>query len=109
MLHKFLLEATRITAEGEGHKLDRQRTKGEKPNRKRMAPVAAVYELALHADRCGGDGSGLRRRHGEPDRDLDPRRVQRWRRCRLSRQCAVGRGALRNSPRPTKYLLDERD
>jgi hypothetical protein len=51
MLHKYLLKATRQAAEGEAHKLDRRLSKGEKPNRKRMATVAAVYDLAPQARR----------------------------------------------------------
>jgi hypothetical protein len=49
MLRKYLLEKTRIAAENEEHKLERRLSKGEKANRKRMATVAAVYDLTPQA------------------------------------------------------------
>jgi hypothetical protein len=45
MRRKSLREATRRAAEAETHKLDSRLSKGEKKNRKRMATVAAVYDL----------------------------------------------------------------
>lgn len=44
-----LLEATRKAAENEEHKLDGRLSRGEKKNRKRMATVAAVYDLTPQA------------------------------------------------------------
>ena len=49
MLRKYLLEATRVAAESEVHKLAGRLSKGEKKNRKRMATVAAVYDLTPQA------------------------------------------------------------
>jgi hypothetical protein len=55
MLHRDLREATRKKAESTPRRLETRLTKGEKPNRKRMAEVATVYSidawprtLALH-------------------------------------------------------------
>jgi hypothetical protein len=45
MRHEDLREATRKAAEEARHKLDRRLSKGEKKDRKRMATVAAVYDL----------------------------------------------------------------
>jgi hypothetical protein len=45
MRRKSLREATRRAAGAETHKLDSRLSKGEKKNRKRMATVAAVYDL----------------------------------------------------------------
>ena len=45
MLHRDLREATRKAAEETPRHLETRRTKGEKPNRKRMAEVATVYTL----------------------------------------------------------------
>ncbi|HEU4402509.1 MAG TPA: ISKra4 family transposase [Candidatus Polarisedimenticolia bacterium] len=46
-----LREATRKAAESAQHRLDRRLSKGEKKDRKRMATVAAVYDLAVQARR----------------------------------------------------------
>ena len=46
MLKKALREATRKAAEGHRHKLDKRLCKGEKKNKKRMAQMAAVYDVA---------------------------------------------------------------
>jgi hypothetical protein len=46
-----LREATRKAAENSRNKLDRRLSKGEKKDRKRMATVAAVYDLAPQARR----------------------------------------------------------
>jgi hypothetical protein len=51
MRHEDLREATRKAAESSQHKLDRRLSKGEKKDRKRMATVAAVYDLAPQARR----------------------------------------------------------
>lgn len=45
MLHRDLREATRKAAEETPRHLETRLTKGEKPNRKRMAEVATVYTL----------------------------------------------------------------
>jgi hypothetical protein len=45
MLHVDLREATRKAAEKSKHKLETRLTRGEKPNRKRMAEVATVYTI----------------------------------------------------------------
>jgi len=45
MRQEHLREATRKAAESAQHKLDRRLSKGEKRDRKRMATVAAVYDL----------------------------------------------------------------
>jgi len=44
-LHRDLREATRKAAEATPRRLETRLTKGEKPNRKRMAEVATVYTL----------------------------------------------------------------
>src|SRR3990172_9178417 len=49
MRHEDLREATRKAAEKAQHKLDRRLSKGEKKDRKRMATVAAVYDLTPRA------------------------------------------------------------
>jgi hypothetical protein len=49
MRKEALLEATRKAAESDQHKLDGRLSKGEKKNRKRMATVAAVYDLTPQA------------------------------------------------------------
>ena len=46
MLRKALREATRRADEERRHKLDKRLCKGEKKNKKRMAQVAAVYDVA---------------------------------------------------------------
>lgn len=46
MLKKALREATRRAAEERRHKLDKRLCKGEKKNKKRIAQVATVYDLA---------------------------------------------------------------
>jgi hypothetical protein len=48
MRHEDLREQTQRLAEEEGHKLTKRLSKGEKRNRKRMAMVAAVYDVAPH-------------------------------------------------------------
>jgi hypothetical protein len=45
-LHRDLREATRKKAESTPRRLETRLTKGEKPNRKRMAEVATVYSIA---------------------------------------------------------------
>jgi hypothetical protein len=45
-LHRDLREATRKAAERTPRRLETRLTKGEKPNRKRMAEVATVYSIA---------------------------------------------------------------
>jgi len=49
MRHEDLREATRKAAESAQHKLDRRLSRGEKKDRKRMATVAAVYDLTPQA------------------------------------------------------------
>jgi hypothetical protein len=44
-LHRNLREATRKKAENTPRRLETRLTKGEKPNRKRMAEVATVYAV----------------------------------------------------------------
>jgi hypothetical protein len=51
MRREDLREATRKAAEGAQHKLGRRLSKGEKRDRKRMATVAAVYDLTPQARR----------------------------------------------------------
>ncbi len=51
MRREDLREATRQAAETERHKLGRRLSKGEKRDRKRMATVAAVYDLTPQARR----------------------------------------------------------
>lgn len=51
MRRQQLREATRKAAENQQHKLDRRLSKGEKRDRKRMATVAAVYDLTPQARR----------------------------------------------------------
>jgi hypothetical protein len=51
MRREDLREATRKAAESGQHKLDRRLSKGEKKDRKRMATVAAVYDLEPQARR----------------------------------------------------------
>ncbi len=49
MRKEALLEETRKAAESEQHKLEGRLSRGEKKNRKRMATVAAVYDLTPQA------------------------------------------------------------
>ncbi len=60
MRHDDLRSSTRKAAEKERHTLSTRLSSGEKRNRKRMATVAAVYDIAPHmrttADVIGGDG-----------------------------------------------------
>ena len=51
MRREDLREATRKAAENAQHKLDRRLSKGEKRGRRRMATVAAVYDLTPQARR----------------------------------------------------------
>jgi hypothetical protein len=51
MRQEELREATRQAAENTRHKLERRLSKGEKKGRKRMATVAAVYDLTAQARR----------------------------------------------------------
>jgi hypothetical protein len=51
MRHEDLREATRKAAENTQHKMERRLSKGEKRDRKRMATVAAVYDLTPEARR----------------------------------------------------------
>jgi hypothetical protein len=48
MRHEDLREHTRQRAQGASHKLSARLSRGEKRNRKRMATVATVYEVAAH-------------------------------------------------------------
>jgi hypothetical protein len=48
MRHEDLREETQKRAEAEKHKLGKRLSKGEKRNRKRMAEVATVYDVAPH-------------------------------------------------------------
>jgi len=48
MRHEDLRDCTRQRAEGASHKLSKRLSRGEKRNRKRMATVATVYEVAPH-------------------------------------------------------------
>lgn len=48
MRHEDLREQTRQRAESDSHKLSSRLSRGEKRNRKRMATVATVYEVAAH-------------------------------------------------------------
>jgi hypothetical protein len=48
MRHEDLREPTRARAESATHKLSSRLSRGEKRNRKRMATVASVYEVAAH-------------------------------------------------------------
>jgi hypothetical protein len=48
MRHEDLREQTQRLAEEESHKLTKRLSRGEKRNRKRMATVAAVYDVAPH-------------------------------------------------------------
>ncbi len=59
--HDDLREATRKAAEKERHTLSTRLSSGEKRNRKRMATVAAVYDVAAHVRKT----SDVIRRDGE--------------------------------------------
>jgi hypothetical protein len=48
MRHEDLREPTQRRAEEDSHKLTKRLSRGEKRNRKRMATVAAVYDVAPH-------------------------------------------------------------
>jgi hypothetical protein len=48
MRHEDLREVTQRRAEEASHKLETRLSRGEKRNRKRMATVAAVYDVAAH-------------------------------------------------------------
>jgi hypothetical protein len=53
MRHEDLREQTRQRAAGASHKLSSRLSRGEKRNRKRMATVATVYEVAPHHRKAG--------------------------------------------------------
>jgi hypothetical protein len=61
-----LREATRRRAAVSSHKLESRRTKGEKPNRKRMSTVAAVYSIAPFERTPEEVVSGLKRLRAVP-------------------------------------------
>jgi hypothetical protein len=76
-----LREATRRLAAESSHKLESRRTKGEKPNRKRMSTVAAVYSIAPFERRPEDVVNGLRRLQTTPShrgRTPKPERKRVW-------------------------------
>lgn len=72
MRHEDLREATRKAAAAEP-KLHTRLAKGEKPNRKRMAQVAAVYSIARWQRTSGDVLHGLRERDGARPRPTNKR------------------------------------
>jgi hypothetical protein len=85
MRHADLREATRKAAEAEP-KLQTRLTKGEKPNRKRMAQVATVYSIASWPRTSADVLHGLR-----DDRDARPRPTNKrvWASAQRSAQGAI--------------------
>jgi hypothetical protein len=72
MRKEGLREATRKSAEGATHKKQTRLSKGEKRNRKRMATVAAVYDVAPH-QRTPESILGETERKGEPPKPQNKR------------------------------------
>jgi len=67
MRREHLRPETREKAEASRPKLESRHTKGEKPNRKRMATVAAVYTVAPHMRSAEEVVAGLRHIKPAPD------------------------------------------
>lgn len=67
MRHEHLRAGTREKADASRPKLESRHTKGEKPNRKRMATVAAVYTVAPHLRSAEDVVAGLRHIKPAPD------------------------------------------
>jgi hypothetical protein len=67
MRREHLRTGTREKAETSRPKLESRHTKGEKPNRKRMATVAAVYSVAPHLRSAEDVVAGLRHLKAAPD------------------------------------------
>lgn len=67
MRREHLRPGTREKAETSRPKLESRHTKGEKPNRKRMATVAAVYTVAPHLRSVDAIVAGLRHIKLAPD------------------------------------------
>jgi hypothetical protein len=73
-----LREATRKAAEKTGHKLRKRLCKGEKRNRKRMAEVAAVYDVAPHVRTVEDVIQDLRPVHAARPRRPRPKNKRVW-------------------------------
>jgi hypothetical protein len=73
MRRQDLREQTRLRAEQQEPKLDSRLTKGEKPDRKRMATVAAVYTVAPHVRTAAEVIAGLRHLRPVTDEYAKPR------------------------------------
>jgi hypothetical protein len=78
MLHRDLREATRKAAEETPRRLETRLTKGEKPNRKRMAEVATVYTLAQWPRTIADVLHGLRDKADKTTRRPRPTNKRVW-------------------------------
>lgn len=78
MLHRDLREATRKAAEETPRRLETRLTKGEKPNRKRMAEVATVYTLEQWPRTIADVLHGLRDNAEEAARRPRPTNKRVW-------------------------------
>ena len=68
MIHRDLREATRRAAEKTPRKLESRLSSGEKPNRKRMAQVVAVYFVSPHVRTAKDVRSGNHKNRPRPTR-----------------------------------------
>jgi hypothetical protein len=73
MRREDLRDQTRIRAEQQEPRLDSRLSKGEKPDRKRMATVAAVYTVAPHMRTAAEVIAGLRHLRPVADEHAKPR------------------------------------
>lgn len=87
-----LREATRQAAAAGKHKLRKRLTKGEKRNRKRMAEVAAVYDVAPHVRTVEDVITELRPVHAVRPQRPRPKNKRVWASIRKSLEQTVAEG-----------------
>ncbi|HEX4353631.1 MAG TPA: ISKra4 family transposase [Polyangiales bacterium] len=77
-VHRDLRAATRKAAEATPRRLQTRLTKGEKPNRKRMAEVATVYSIAKWPRTIGDVLHGVHDERGKTERRPRPTNKRVW-------------------------------
>ncbi len=77
-LHRELREATRKKAEKTTHRLETRLSKGEKPNRKRMADVATVYSIDTWPRTIADVLHGVHDKHEKKQRRPRPINKRVW-------------------------------
>lgn len=77
-LHRDLREATRKAAEATPRRLQTRLTKGEKPNRKRMAEVATVYSIEKFPRTIGDVLHGVHHKADKAERRPRPTNKRVW-------------------------------